>query len=281
MVCRYEGRRPAVGIGFRPELNEPIVDHLREFEVLEIMVDHYIAGGPRIRGQIRELSRNVPIVGHGVGLSLGTAIPPDPFYLDQVAEVLELLKAPSYSEHLAFTKVPGRDFAQLLPLPRTMSTVECVINNIATIKRHIDIPFGLENITYYFEYSESSLDESEFIKLICRESGAFLLLDIENLYLNACIHRYDAVAFIDGLPPELVKAVHVAGGTTFDDLMIDSHDQPVPEPVIALLRHLLTLQTPKTIILERDDWLDDFNEILVDVGRIKTAVCSLIVSAPE
>jgi uncharacterized protein (UPF0276 family) len=276
MVCQPKTAIPMVGVAFRPEASETIVEHLHEFEVLEVMVDHYIAGGPRMREQIHQLSREVPIVGHGVGLSLGTAVPPDPRYLDEVARVLELMSARSHSEHLAFTKVPGRDFSQLLPLPRIMSAAECVLENIASVRRHIGIPFGVENITYYYEYSESSFSELEFLKLICRESGAFLLLDLENVYLNSCNLDYDPVAFIDAIPPGLVKAVHVAGGTTLGDLMLDSHDQPIPERVLALLRHLLSIQAPETIILERDDRLDCFNEILADVRRTKAAVASLI-----
>jgi uncharacterized protein (UPF0276 family) len=272
MVRQLRKHSPAVGIGFRPEAYEPTVRNLGDFEVLEIMVDHYIAGGLQLRERIRDLSRQTPVVGHGVGLSLGTAVPPDDLYLDEVAEVLEIIGAPWHSEHLAFTKVPGRDLAQLLPLPRTVETAECVINNLETVRRHIGKPFALENITYYFEYANSELSEVEFIKMICRESGALLLLDLENVYLNSRNHHYDPIAFIDSLPPNLVKGVHVAGGTRLDKLMLDSHDQPVPDPVLGLLKHLLTTQMPDTVTLERDDRLDCFDEVLEDVRRLKTTI---------
>src|SRR5437763_8897858 len=122
--------KPAVGIGFRLEAYEAIIKELHNFDVFEVMVDHYISGGPLARARIVDVSRRVPVVGHGVGLSLGTAVPPDGFYLDQVAEVLELIGAPWHSEHLAFTKVPGRDLAQLLPLPRTCKVAEIVVENL-------------------------------------------------------------------------------------------------------------------------------------------------------
>jgi uncharacterized protein (UPF0276 family) len=272
MIRQFRNHSPSVGIGFRPEAYEATVQNLDEFEVLEIMVDHYIAGGLKLREQIRDLSQQIPVVGHGVGLSLGTAVPPDGFYLDQVAEVLEIIGAPWHSEHLAFTKVPGRDLAQLLPLPRTVETAECVISNLETVRRHIGKPFALENITYYFEYVNSELSELEFIKMICRESGALLLLDLANVYLNSCNHHYDPIAFIDSLPADIVKGVHVAGGTKLKELMLDSHDQPVPDPVLGLLTHLLTGQMPDTITLERDDRLDCFGEVLDDVRRLKTTI---------
>ncbi|MGA8025508.1 MAG: DUF692 domain-containing protein [Bryobacteraceae bacterium] len=268
----YKSCSPPVGIGFRPEAYEATLKNLERFDVLEIMVDHYISGTHKIRERILDLSSRIPVVGHGVGLSIGTAVPPDEFYLDQVAEVLELIRAPWHSEHLAFTKVPGRDLAQLLPIPRTVAAAECVIHNLEIVRKHIPKPFALENITYYFEYSDCELSEQDFIQLICRESGALLLLDLENVYLNATNHGYDAFAFIDSFPKSLVKGVHVAGGTALGALMLDSHDRPVPNQALELLKYLLRTQTPDSIVLERDERLDDFDEVLEDIGRLKAAV---------
>jgi uncharacterized protein (UPF0276 family) len=264
--------KPAVGIGFRPEALQDTIRHLQEFETLEVMVDHYIAGGTPLRSQILDLSRRIPVVGHGVCLSIATAVPPDERYLDQVASTLEAIRAPCHTEHLAFTKVPGRDLAQLLPVPRTYEVAEVIVRNLEVVRRHIAVPFGLENITYYYEYPESEMSELEFLKLISREAGTFLLLDLENVYLNSCNHGFDPYAFIDGLPAGLVKAVHVAGGVQSPKLLLDSHDKPVPDPVFKLLAHLMTRQTPETIVLERDDALDQFDEVLDDVRRLKDVV---------
>jgi uncharacterized protein (UPF0276 family) len=267
--------RPAVGIGFRPEAYTQTIDNLRQFEVLEVMVDHYISGGSRVREHIRELAKTLPLVAHGVGLSIGTAVAPDGHYLDAVARTIEVIGSPWYSEHLAFTKVPGRDAAQLLPLPRTPETVECVIRNLEVVRKHINVPLALENITYYFEYSHEQLSEAEFITTVCRESGAFLLLDLENVYINSCNHHYDPIAFIDSLPADLVKGIHVAGGTRHDRLMLDSHDHPVPEEVLGLLRHVLETRSPDTVILERDDRFDCFDEVLQDVRELRGAVADM------
>ena len=272
MASQPRHRLPAVGIGFRPESYASIVKHLSEFAVLEIMVDHYIGGGLRVRERILELSRIMPVVGHGVGLSLGTAEEPDSRYLDRVAEVIDIIGAPWHSEHLAFTKVPGRDLAQLLPLPRTYKSAECVIRNIEVVRRYLTVPFALENIVYYFEYRDSEMTELEFIQFICRESGTSLLLDVENVYINSTNYNYDPYAFIDSLPPNLVKGIHVAGGTRHGHLMLDSHDQPVPDAVLELLNHVLKKQAPETVILERDERLEFFDEVLPDVRRLKTTV---------
>jgi uncharacterized protein (UPF0276 family) len=265
-------KRPAAGLGFRMEVRTSISEHLDEIEVLEITVDHYLSGGPVTKDAIKSLSLSIPMVAHGVGLSVGTAIEPDSRYLEGVAEVLEAIGAPWHSEHLAFTKVPGRDLAALLPLPRTREVAEAVVANLTTVLNKINKPIALENITYHFEYPESELSEVDFIKLICRESGAFLLLDVENLYLNSKLHGYDPVTFIDNLPPGLVKGVHVAGGITEDGIQLDSHSEPVPNPVLDLVGYLLKQQQPDTVILERDENLVPFEEVLTDFRRVKEAV---------
>jgi uncharacterized protein (UPF0276 family) len=263
---------PKVGIGFRPEASDDTIRHLNEFETLEVIVDHYIGGGFRLREQLIDLGRRVPLVGHGVCLSLATGVLPDRFYLDQVAEALNAVGAPSHSEHLAFTKVPGRDPAELLPVPRTREVADIILRNLEIVHQHINLPLTLENITYYFEYPGAEMSEPEFLELICREGKTNLLLDVENLYLNSCNHHYDPYEYIDALPAGLVQGVHVAGGIKIGRLMIDSHNKRIPEPVLGLLEYLLARQNPQTIVLERDDDLDRFDEILADVQRLKTIV---------
>jgi uncharacterized protein (UPF0276 family) len=265
-------RVPAIGIGLRSEAREPTLQHLSELDALEVTVDHYIFGSPHFRFGIQVLSRKIPLVAHGVGLSIGTALSPDRRYLDAVTQVVELIGSPWYSEHLAFTKVPGTDLAQLLPLPRTRAVAEIVAANVNAVRKHVGVPIALENITYYFDYAESELSELEFIQLVCRESGAYLLLDVENLYINSCNHGYDPFGFIEALPEGVVKGIHVAGGIAHGDLMIDSHDRPLPNAVLQLLHHVLQRQMPDTIILERDQRLDVFDEVLADVQRLKSVV---------
>src|SRR5262249_9533535 len=157
-------------------------------------------------------------------------------------------------------------------LPRTRAVAEIVTANVKAVRKHVGVPIALENITYYFEYPESELSELEFIELICRESGVYLLLDVENLYINSCNHGYDPFDFIEPLPEGLVKGIHVAGGIAHGELMIDSHDRPLPNAVPHLLRHALQRQMPDTIILERDQRLDAFDEVLADVRELKSVV---------
>jgi len=266
---------PAVGIGYREVIGDWTRANLDRFEVLEITVDHCIFGGEAQRAAIFDLVGRVPLTAHGIGLSIGTDVPLDLAYLDRVAAVVERLEAPTYSEHLAFTRVPGRDLANLLPLPKTETVAEAIIAKVQTVKSRVPVPFLLENITYAFDWPDSKLSDAEFLNLICRESGAGLLLDVENLFLNATNHRFDPHAFLDELPTGLVQEVHLAGGITFQDetlgrpFLADSHSHPMPDAALDLLEYMLARQQPAAIILERDDRLDAVDEILDDVGRIR------------
>jgi uncharacterized protein (UPF0276 family) len=248
-MSQKPGVRPAaVGIGYRHVIHEWTSENLGRFDVLEVTVDHCLAGSPRRREAIFEFVGRIPLTAHGIGLSIGTDVPLDRGYLDQVAAVVEQLQAPAYSEHLAFTRVPGRDLANLLPLPKTQSVAASVIDKVRTIQSRIPVPFLLENITYLFEWPDSDMSDADFISLICGETGAGILLDVENLYLNASNHGFDAREFLDALPPGIVRD---------------------------LLAYALARQSPASIIVERDERLDKVDEILDDVRR----VCACITGA--
>ena len=270
--------RPAVGIGYRAAIHDWTRDNLDRLDVIEITVDHCLSGGTALRSAIFDLVGRIPLTAHGVGLSIGTDVPLDLAYLDDVAEVVERLKAPAYSEHLAFTRVPGRDLANLLPLQKTEEVAEQVIGKIKTIQSRVPVPFLLENITYIFDWPDSHMTDAEFLGLICRESGAGLLLDLENLHLNASNNSFDPYAFIDALAPGVVKEIHLAGGVTADDdflehsLLSDTHSHPVPDAALDLLDYTLARQRPQTVILERDQRLEAVDEIVDDLVRIRARI---------
>jgi uncharacterized protein len=146
------------------------------------------------------------------------------------------------------------------------------------VQSRISVPFLLENITYLFDWPDSELSDAQFLNLICRETGAGLLLDVENLFLNARNHGFDPLAFLEALPSGLVQEVHLAGGVTANELflrqplLVDSHSHPVPDEALELLDRVLARHVPAAIVLERDDRLEAVEEILDDVGRIRSRV---------
>jgi uncharacterized protein (UPF0276 family) len=267
--------RPAIGIGYRRHIDAWTRANLARFDVLEITLDHCMSGSEASRAAIFDLVGQIPLTAHGIGLSIGTDVPLDLAYVDEIATIVDRLQAPAYSEHLAFTRVPGRDLGNLLPVPKTTEIAESIIAKVRSVQARISVPFLLENITYIFDWPDSELSDAEFLSLICGETGAGILLDVENLYLNARNHGFDPYAFLDGLPANAVKEVHVAGGVTLQEdflprpLLQDTHSHPVPEAALDLLDYALARQAPAAIVLERDDRLDAVDEILDDVARLR------------
>ena len=270
--------KPRTGIGYRHALHTWTRNNLNRFETLEVIVDHCFHGNPTRRDGIFGLAREIPVVAHGVGLSIGTDTPLDICYLDQVARALELLGTTSYSEHLAFTRVPGRDLMNLMPLPRTRAVAEAIVAKIRVIQSVVPVPFLLENIAYVFEWPEPEMDEASFLNLVLAESGAGLLLDIENVRLNARNHGFDAAGFIDRLPHGIVQQVHLAGGSAVTEAFLDggfladSHSHPVSDETLGLLERVLARHTPSHIILERDTRLSETDEILADIAAIHSRI---------
>ena len=268
----------AVGMAYRPALDGWLRAHLGCFDILEITIDDCILGNAAQNGALEDLVGRIPLTAHGVGLSIGTDAPIDFCYLDQVAAVLEQLRPSAYSEHLAFTRVPGCELGNLLPVPKNKTVAMSLIAKIKYVQDRIRIPFLLENIAYMFEWPDSTMSDAAFLNMICQETGAGLLLDVENLYLNSCNHGYDPHAFIDDLALGLVKEIHLAGGMAIHDILpgrpfyADTHSHPVPESALDILEHVLARQSPVTIILERDDRLDSLDEVLTDLSRIRSRI---------
>jgi uncharacterized protein (UPF0276 family) len=262
-------------------------DHLGDFDVLEITVDNCIDRGRAARTAIYDLVGRIPLTAHGIGLSIGTDAPLDEAYLDKVAAIIERLKVPAYSEHLAFTGVPGRELATLLPVPRTEAIAASIITKVRQIQSRIPVPFLLENVSYLFDWPDSTFSDADFLNLICNETQAGLLLDIENLLLNSRNHMFDPYDFLDALTAGVVTEVHLAGGITVDEdflarpYFIDSHSQPVPDEALDLLQYALARHAPANIIIERDGRYEAASELLDDIARVRARLANPIRSSHE
>ena len=278
MNASLQDTSPLVGIGFRIPIAKWTLANLHRFDVLEITVDHYIKGGEYARKTIHGLVDRIPLVLHGVGLSIGTDTPLDEAYLDGVAEAVDDLKVSSYSEHLAWTKVPGIDIANLLPVPKTRAAADMLIPKIRQVQARLPVPFSIENISYVFDFPDAEMSDAEFFNLLFRETGVGMLLDVENLFVNSRNHGIDAGAFLDQLPAGVVTDVHAAGGPLIRRSYLDvpfhadNHSHPVPQQALDLLESALDRQRPGTVILERDNDFEEGAELLADVMRIRRQI---------
>lgn len=244
--------RAAVGLGVRRALMDDLLTAPRgDFDFLECAPENWIhVGGPQ-GARFEKLAERHPIACHGLSLSLGGTAALDAVLLAHVATFLQRFHVPLYSEHLSFCSDDGH-LHDLLPLPFTGEAVRHTAARIAQVQDILGRRIAVENVSYYL-CREQDMDELAFTRAVLAEADCDLLLDINNVHVNACNHGYDADAFIAGLPAERIACLHVAGHQdTASGLKIDTHGAPVDDRVWALLARTCARIGARPALLERD-----------------------------
>ncbi len=267
-------RLPAlgVGLGFRVPFRGDLFLHQRQVSFLEIVADHYLDAPPEKEQELELLAEHFPLIPHAINLSLGSAEGIDPTYLRKLAELVRRLKPPWWSEHIAFTRAGGVDIGHLSPLPFTWEAVEVVCRNIAEVRRWIDRPLILENIAYTVTVPGGEMSEAEFLTEVLERTDCGLLLDVTNLHANAVNHGYDPQAFLEQLPLERVVQLHFVGGHWHNGVLIDSHSQPTPPKVWAMMEAVMARAPVKGVVLERDENLPPFEELLGELDQVRRII---------
>lgn len=236
----------------------------------EVHSENYLmAGGPR-REWLTAIRQQHQISLHGVSLSLAADEPPDAQLLAQLRALVADIKPTLVSEHLAWSRWNGAYYPDLLPVPRTTRVLNRVIDNINRTQDALGRQISLENPTHYLQMPEHEWDEIEFLDEVSHRSGCGLLLDLNNVWLSAHNLEFDAVAWLDRFPTERITEIHLAGFSADEGgshLLIDSHDRSVSEEVWLLYAHLIQRAGAKPTLIERDDNLPSFGELLAEQQR--------------
>lgn len=257
------------GIGWRPELAAAI-DRRAGLGFVELVADDFFARPvPRAIDNLRD--RGVAVVPHGLSLSLGGAEEPDRKCLDQLARLARRVAAPLVSEHLAFVRAGGLESGHLQPVPRTREALDVVIANVRLAMAALPVPLALENVATLYEWPGAELSEAAFLRAVLEETGAWLLLDIENVYANAHNHGFDARAYLEELPLERIAYVHIAGGAEHAGTWHDTHTCAVAPGVLGLLAELSARVELPGVMLERDDRFPGEAELFAELDAIAAA----------
>jgi uncharacterized protein len=260
-----------LGIGWRPELALDIERH-SGLNFIEVVAED-LNPRERLPAPLRKLrERGLPIIPHGISLSLGGAEPPDRSRMDRLARLAEMVQAPLVSEHLSFVRAGRIESGHLLPLARTAEMLDIVVENIEIAKRALPVPLAIENVSTLFEWPHAEMDEAAFLREVLERADIGLLLDIENVYANARNHGYDPLEFLDRIPLERIAYVHIAGGIERGCLYHDTHTATVPRPVLALLEELSSRVALPGVMLERDDEFPSPGELYAELEAIHAAI---------
>jgi uncharacterized protein (UPF0276 family) len=262
--ARIEG----AGLGLRRAFLGSVVDQVPDaIDFFEVAPENWIDVGGRLGRQLRSLTERVPFVCHGLSLSLGGPAPLDEELLYKTRDFLDLHDIRCFSEHLSYSGDSGHLY-DLLPIPFTEEAVRWVSGRIRHAQEILERPIAIENVSYYAAPGRS-MTELEFLLAVLGEADCQLLLDVNNVYVNAVNHAYDPHDFIAGMPAERIAYLHVAGHyREQEDLLVDTHGAPVVDPVWDLLDATCRRFGPLPTLLERDFNIPPLPEMLREVGRI-------------
>ncbi|WP_034225915.1 DUF692 domain-containing protein [Arenimonas donghaensis] len=259
----------AVGLGLRRALLGPLqAAPAGDFDFLECAPDNWIGVGGRFGAALRELSARHPLVCHGLSLSLGSTDPFDDTYLRKLRRFLDEHRVPVFSEHLSYCSDDGQLY-DLLPIPFTEEAVNHVAGRIRQVQDALGRRIAVENISYYAAPYQA-MPELDFIIGVLAEADCELLLDVNNVYVNAINHRYDPQAFLDGLPGGRIAYFHIAGHyDEADDLKVDTHGAAVKPDVFALLDDACRRFGPRPTLLERDFNIPPYAELVAELAQVR------------
>lgn len=257
------------GIGLRREFQEELPSTARPLDWLEILPENYLGRRGRMKHGLEACAARWRVIPHGVSLDLGGLDPLNEEYVDGVAGLCQTLDAPFFSDHLCFSRVDGVYLHDLLPLPFTREAATHVARRIEDAMSRVGRPFLLENPSYYTVMPGAEMTEAEMIRRVAEESGCGLLLDVNNVYVNATNLGYHALEFIDALPLERVRYVHLAGHAVRPEAIIDTHGTAVPDPVWALYEALLERIGPVSTLVEWDMDIPSLDAVLDEADKAR------------
>lgn len=259
-------------MGWRRELAGGLLSKPSAVDVVEVVAESCFGSGVR-RREAQALAEVWPVIPHGVKLSLGSASGIDRQQARKLGQLARELRSPFVTEHIAFTSAGGREIGHLTPLPLTLTAVDLVARNVNTARRELpDIPLYLENAAWTLRWPEDALDEGSFYHEVVDRTGCALLLDLGNVYANACNSGVDALQLLLSYPLGRVGMIHLAGGSMRHGFYVDTHAHPVPAPVLTLLAAALQRCGPVPIIIERDARFPRFAETLAEVQAARVVL---------
>lgn len=262
-----------VGIGFRKDFYEEFLSGSPlQPSFVELAPENWMQIGGFWKKVLNQVAEQYPITTHGLSLSIGSPEKLDLDFLKQIKAFLKEYNVKIYSEHLSYSKCDNAHLYDLLPIPFREDAVKHISNRIKQVQDFLGQRIAIENVSYYTPVA-AEMDEATFISAIVKESDCDLLLDVNNVYVNAFNHQYDAKTFINKLPLEKVAYIHMAGHQQIsDDLIIDTHGEAIIDPVYDLFEWTLDKVKPVPVLLERDFNIPE-QEILQKELNSLQAIC--------
>ncbi len=258
------------GIGFRKEFAEEFLSGSAIHPgFVELAPENWMNIGGYWKKQLKQLAEMYSITSHGLSLSIGSPEELDMKFLKNIKQFLADYNIDIYSEHLSFSKCDNAHLYDLLPIPFREDAIKHVARRIRQVQDYLGRQIAIENVSYYTPVA-AEMDEATFISAIVEEAGCKMLLDVNNVFVNAFNHNYNAKEFIGNLPLDKIQYIHMAGHTKVaDDLIIDTHGEAIIDPVYELFEWTLERVEPVPVLLERDFNIPELNELQRELSSLE------------
>ncbi len=271
---RMEGARLGCGIGLRRDHYATVLLERPPVSWFEVISENFMVPGGRPRYILERVRADYPVALHGVSLSLGSAEPLNGEHLRRLRDLVSWVEPVIVSDHLCWTGLGGHNSHDLLPLPFTAEAVRNAAAKIRQVQDALGRRILVENISSYLEFRTSRMTEWEFVSAVAEEADCLILLDVNNVYVNARNHGFDPLRYLAGLPVERVRQFHLAGHEDHQEFVIDTHDAPISDPVWALFRRAVELFGPQPTLIERDANIPPLPELLAEAHRAQAVLDS-------
>jgi uncharacterized protein (UPF0276 family) len=255
------------GVGLRTPHYATVLEERPRVDWFEVISENFMVAGGNPRRVLRAVRERHPVVLHGVSLSLGSVDPLDEKYLDELAALANETEPAWVSDHLCWSSVGGHFSHDLLPLPYTEEALAHVTERVLRVQDRLKRQMLVENVSSYVTYTQSTMSEWQFLAELCQRADCGLLLDVNNIFVSAFNHGFDANQFVDGIPRGRVGQIHLAGHSDEGTHLLDTHDHQVCEGVWALYRRALERFGRVSTLVEWDDHIPPFDEVLAESRR--------------
>lgn len=255
------------GIGLRSPHYREVIESRPAIAWLEAHSENFFADGGNPHEVLERVRAQYPLSLHGVGLSLGSCDPLSQWHLDKLKILNERYQPGLISEHLCWNSVDQRYLNDLLPLPYTQEAIDHVVSRIQQVQDYIGRQILVENLSSYLQFRDSIMTEWDFVSEIARRSGCGILLDINNIYVNANNHHFNPDDYLNGIPLELVGEMHLAGHTRENGYLLDTHSAPVCKDVWQLYRRAVARFGPIPTLVEWDSDIPPLSVLLNEAEK--------------
>jgi uncharacterized protein len=266
------------GLGLRVDHYEAILAGHPPVDWFEALTENYLVPGGRPLDYLMRIRERYPLAMHGVSLSIGSTAPLDHEYLRQVKALAARVQPAWISDHLCWTGVAGRNTHDLLPLPYTEEALATVVERVRAVQDVLGRRILLENVSSYVAFRDSRLTEWQFLSEVASRADCLILLDVNNIYVSAVNHEFDALEYLNGIPVERVQQIHLAGHENHGDYLVDTHDTEVPEPVWELYAQAVRRFGAVSVMIERDDHIPPLEELCAELTQAR-ALCQRALDA--